>query len=136
MPPATSSSHMFTLLLTCLPYIGGETWRSLEDHITWRSFFGPFHSVKVLKVQCKLVNSVATSLIPCEEQDYERLPALEEIELRSERVYLSGSARQKQRASATRVLKRLVASRSKTGRSVNVSWKEACDTTWNDKCFV
>jgi hypothetical protein len=92
----------------------------------------------VLKVQRKLADCVATSLLPCGEPVQELLPALEEIELRWEWVYSSNSASQNQRASATHVLEQLIASRQKTGRSVNVAWKELYGVAWNipDMRFV
>jgi hypothetical protein len=126
------------LLLTYLPFFDDETWWFSEDPFPWRRFFAPFHGVKVLKVQRKLVNCVATSLLPFGGSVQELLPALEEVELRWEGVISSDSASQNQRASATHVLEQLVASRQKTGRSVNVSWKEPDHITWkfSGMCFV
>jgi hypothetical protein len=129
--PAILSAVEGLILTYTSSHDGDQTWRLPEDPISWGSFFVPFRSVKILKVQRKLVPDVAYSLFPGREVPVlNLLPALEEIKLRWEFCYhIPDSGRISK--SEIQDLQSFVTSRERAGHPVNVFWQELYDSPCN-----
>jgi len=95
----------------------------------WHSFLELFRSVKVLRLQHKVMFDIAHSLQQDQGESAPVLPSLEEIVLCTG-SWLTGSAAEDERRSAMEAFEPFIAALQKAGRPAKISCRKSYDVTW------